>query len=140
MQTYEKDGKIASGLLFAFLEFIDKTYKKITQNHPKTPKFSLVRDFDRLLQTHYQTHKEVAFYAEKMNMSSKYLSEKLKTDTGQSAKQIIEDFVLFEAKSLLKQTTMTVKEIVYWLGYEDPSYFIKVFKSRVGLTPLEYRG
>jgi AraC-like DNA-binding protein len=47
--------------------------------------------------------------------------------------------VLFEAKSLLKQTPMSVKEIVYWLGYEDPSYFNRVFKSKVGLTPLQYR-
>jgi AraC family transcriptional regulator, transcriptional activator of pobA len=46
---------------------------------------------------------------------------------------------MFEAKSLLKQTQMSIKEIVYWLGYEDASYFTKHFKNKEGITPLIYR-
>ena len=65
--------------------------------------------------------------------------EILKNETGRSAKQIIEEFLMFEAKSLLKQTQMSIKEIVFWLGYEDASYFTKYFKSKEGITPLNYR-
>jgi AraC family transcriptional regulator, transcriptional activator of pobA len=74
-----------------------------------------------------------------LNLTPKNLSEILKNETGLSAKQVIEEFLMFEAKSLLKQTQMSIKEIVYWLGYEDASYFTKHFKNKEGITPLNYR-
>jgi len=44
-----------------------------------------------------------------------------------------------EARSLLRQTSMTVQEICHWLGYSDNSYFTKAFKKQEGMTPLQYR-
>jgi AraC-like DNA-binding protein len=98
-----------------------------------------LRKFDDLLLKHYLENKEVAFYAEKMNLTASHLSETIKTMTGKSAKKRIEDMLLLEAKSLLKQTDMSIKEITYWLGFEDPSYFVKFFKNAAGVTPLGYR-
>jgi AraC family transcriptional regulator, transcriptional activator of pobA len=140
LQLHSHDKKIAQGLLFAFLEFINQIYAVATtvegtlSRNQKTTK-----DFNQLLNKHFQEQKDVAFYAQKLNVSPKNLSEILKNETGLSAKQGIDEFLMFEAKSLLKQTQMSVKEIVYWLGYEDPSYFTKHFKSKEGITPLDYR-
>jgi AraC family transcriptional regulator, transcriptional activator of pobA len=140
LQLYSNDKKVAQGLLFSFLEFINQIYAAATtvegnlSRNQKTTK-----DFNQLLNKNFQEQKDVAFYADKLNISPKNLSEILKNETGLSAKQGIEEFLMFESKSLLKQTQMSIKEIVYWLGYEDPSYFTKRFKSKEGITPLDYR-
>jgi len=144
--THQDQLPVVAGGLLAYLEFIDGLYKKwsgesrpAAGSSPHYPKQALVRQFNQLLYVHYLEQKEVQFYAGKLNVTSKHLSRVLLQQTGKSAKESIDEYALFEAKSLLKQTSMSVKEIVYWLGYEDPSYFNRVFKSKVGLTPLQYR-
>ncbi|TRX59193.1 helix-turn-helix transcriptional regulator [Fulvivirga sp. M361] len=135
----QKNLKVASGILYSILESLNNTYKKESSEIVPTRNYVIVRTFDNLLQQEYRNHKDVGFYSDSLNISAKHLSDVLKTETGHTTKQCIEAFVLFEAKSLLKQTGMTVKEILYWLGYEDPSYFNKLFKAKVGLTPASYR-
>jgi AraC family transcriptional regulator, transcriptional activator of pobA len=103
-------------------------------------KKQIAKEFCSLINTQYLENKEVAFYAEKLNITPKYLSEVIKEETGKSPKTLIEQLLMQEAKSLLKQTEMNVKEISYWLGFEDPSYFTKAFKLVEGITPFEYRG
>jgi AraC family transcriptional regulator, transcriptional activator of pobA len=140
LQSHSENKKATQGLFFAYLEFISNIYSVVSKgisNNTRTQNIS--NQFSNLLYNHYQEQKDVAFYADKLNLSSKNLSEILKKETGHSAKQSIEEFIIFEAKSLLKQTQMSIKEIVYWLGFEDPSYFTKLFKSKEGVTPLEYR-
>lgn len=95
--------------------------------------------FRSLLARHFSEQKDVSFYASELNITPKYLSEILTTQSGKSAKAHIDEFVAMEAKSLLRQTEMSVQEIAYWLGYEDPSYFVKTFRKWEGCTPLEYR-
>jgi AraC family transcriptional regulator, transcriptional activator of pobA len=140
MKTHSENKKALQGLFFSYLEFISKIYSVVSKGiNNSTRTQNLSNQFSQLLHNHYQEEKEVTFYANKLNLSSKNLSEILKNETGHSAKQKIDEFIIFEAKSLLKQTQMSIKEIVYWLGYEDPSYFTKLFKSKEGITPLEYR-
>jgi AraC-like DNA-binding protein len=100
---------------------------------------TLLRDFDALLQKHYLENKDVAFYAQKLNLTPNHLSETIKSVTGKSAKKRIEEALIFEAKSLLRQTQMSIKEITYWLGFEDDSYFVKFFKQAENITPNAYR-
>jgi AraC family transcriptional regulator, transcriptional activator of pobA len=134
------DGKIKQGLVFTYLEFINSVYvKQWGQSMSKNKNQRITNDFNKLLNTFYQEQKEVSFYAEKLNVSAKSLSEILKDSIGRTAKQAIDEFLLMEAKSLLSQTGLEVKEIVFWLGFEDPSYFTKYFKQRTGLTPNSYR-
>jgi AraC family transcriptional regulator, transcriptional activator of pobA len=140
IKANEKQPKIVAALAMALIE-------KITSLHSNTQdlstKFSrrqqLSKSFCSLINTHYLENKDVAFYAEKLNITPKYLSEVVKEETGKSPKSLIEQLLFQEAKSLLKQTEMNVKEISYWLGFEDPSYFTKAFKVAEGLTPFEYR-
>jgi AraC-like DNA-binding protein len=99
----------------------------------------IVVEFRRLVAEQYIEHKDVAFYASSLHITPKYLSEVLQDELGKSAKKFIEEFVLMEAKSILKQTSLSVQEISYWLGYKDASSFTKIFKKQTGTTPSAYR-
>jgi AraC family transcriptional regulator, transcriptional activator of pobA len=140
LELHRTDKKITQGVLFGFLEFINQIYAAATAVTPNLSRNQkTAKEFNELLNKNFQEKKDVAFYAQQLNLTPKNLSEILKTETGLSAKQVIDEFLMFEAKSLLKQTQMSIKEIVYWLGYEDPSYFTKHFKNKEGITPLDYR-
>ncbi len=81
----------------------------------------------------------VELFAEKLNMSSSYLSDMLRSVTGKSTKDHIQFKVIEKAKGLLLGTDMNVSEIAYQLGFEYPQYFNRLFKEKTGFTPKEYR-
>ncbi len=81
----------------------------------------------------------VKYLANKVNLSSSYLSDLLKRETGLSAQDHIHYFVIEQAKNILLQTNQSVSEIAYSLGFEYPQYFSRLFKQKTGKTPLEYR-
>ena len=76
---------------------------------------------------------------EALNMSGSYLSDMLKLETGRSAKDHIHSFIIEKAKTSLLNSTTSVSEIAYNLGFEYPQHFSTLFKGKVGLTPSEYR-
>ncbi len=78
--------------------------------------------------------------AEAVNLSNNYLSDLLKKETGKSTQEHIHYFLIEEAKTKLLSSNNSVSEIAYGLGFEYPQYFSKLFKKKVGITPLEYRG
>jgi AraC-like DNA-binding protein len=77
--------------------------------------------------------------AEKLNMSSNYLSELLKVLTGLNTQQHIHQKIIEKAKLKLSTTTLSASEIAYELGFEHPQSFSKLFKTKTNLTPLEFR-
>ncbi len=72
-------------------------------------------------------------------MSGHYLSDLLKSETGKSAKEYIDLKLVEKAKNRLLNTDYSISEIVYDLGFEYPNHFSKLFKSKTGLSPSEYR-
>lgn len=99
----------------------------------------IAQAFRKLVAEHFPEHKEVAFYATALHITPKYLSEVLQAELGKPAKAFIDEYVVMEAKSLLKQTSLSIQEICYWLGFEDASHFNKSFKKLTNTTPTEYR-
>lgn len=77
--------------------------------------------------------------AEKMNLSPNYFSDLLKSETGKNALEHIHYYMLEKAKTLLKNSNLTINEIAYELGFEYPQNFSKLFKKKVGTTPTLYR-
>ena len=77
--------------------------------------------------------------AKAVKLSNNYLSDLLKKETGKSTQEHIHSFLIEEAKTKLLGSTDTVSEIAYGLGFEYPQYFSKLFKKKVGVSPLEYR-
>lgn len=81
----------------------------------------------------------VQYFSERLNVSSNYLSDMLKTLTGQSTQQHIHNKIIEHAKLKLTNTNLTVSEIAYQLGFEHPQSFNKLFKNKTNLTPMEFR-
>jgi AraC-like DNA-binding protein len=81
----------------------------------------------------------VQYLAEKLNLSSGYLSDMLRSLTGQNAQQHIHYKLVEKAKEILSGTNLTVAEIAYRLGFEHPQSFNKFFKRKTNVSPLEFR-
>jgi len=81
----------------------------------------------------------VASIADALHVSPNYLSSLLKTLTGKSTQQHIQDKLIDHAKELLSTTGLSVSEIAYTLGFDYPQSFSKLFKSKTQLTPVEFR-
>ncbi len=141
IKTFSDDQEMITGLVYALLMLIKK-YHNLQHRDIRTAtshQEQAAAQFRQLLAKNFSTQKEVAFYAGQLHISPKYLSEILQAQLGKPAKILIDEYIAMEAKSLLRQTTMTVQEIAYSLGYEDASYFIKAFKKWEGLTPAAYK-
>ena len=98
--------------------------------------------FERFLALVTEYHNEqrgMAFYADKLCLTPKYLSKLVKMSSGRSAPDWIDSYVILEAKNLLKYSDKPVKEIVYLLHFPNQSVFYKFFKAHTGQTPTEYR-
>lgn len=95
--------------------------------------------FMDLLEHHYQQHRDVKFYADKLSLTPKYLSKIIDEDTGMSATEWINSYVLLEAKALLKSTDLTIQQISLQLNFPSQSHFGKYFKNHTNLSPKEYR-
>jgi AraC family transcriptional activator of pobA len=81
----------------------------------------------------------VQYISEKLNVSPNYLSDMLRTLTGQSTQQHIHNKLIEKAKEVLSTTSLSVSEIAYQLGFEYPQSFNKLFKSKTQVSPLEFR-
>jgi AraC-like DNA-binding protein len=81
----------------------------------------------------------VAFLADQLFVSPRYLSDLLKQETGKTAMELIHIFMISEAKNLLRLGEKGVAEIAYELGFENASYFTRLFKKQTGMKPLEFR-
>lgn len=99
----------------------------------------LVNDYFKGNKLQAQGMPPVTYFADALHLSSGYLSRLLKTLTGQSTKQFIIDKVLDIAKEKLSTTKLSVSEIAYYLGFEHPQSFGKLFKSKTHVSPLEFR-
>ncbi|MDM1395699.1 AraC family transcriptional regulator [Myroides odoratimimus] len=94
--------------------------------------------FENLLEKNFRTEKSAAVYAEWMNMTQKHLNRVCKTLLDKTTTDIIIDRIVLEAKRMLIYTGKSFSEIATMLGYDDYSYFSKVFKKRTGISPKEF--
>lgn len=81
----------------------------------------------------------VKYLANKVHLSSSYLSDLLKKETGKNAQEHIHFYLIENAKSMLLNSEKNINEIAYQLGFEYPQYFNKLFKKKTGTTPMEFR-
>ena len=99
----------------------------------------LVDGFLKLVQMHCRQARQLDFYAQELCISSKYLAATVKTVTGKTAGDWIEDYVMLEAKAMLTNTDMTISQISDHLHFPDTSTFGKYFRRHTGLSPKEFK-
>lgn len=102
-------------------------------------KESLVINFTALLVAHFKKERALQFYASELNITAKYLTETIKEITGKTAGEIVESFVIQEAKMLLNNPELSIAEIAEELNFSDQSFFGKFFKRCTGFSPKNYR-
>lgn len=82
----------------------------------------------------------VAYFADELHLSANYFGDLIKKETGQSAKEFIQNKTIEVAKNKVFESDKTVNEIAYELGFKYPQHFSRLFKQKVGVTPSDYRG
>lgn len=133
---------IAQNLLqIFFLDTYDKVQRYLTKDQLEgnNRKGQLFKKFIQLVHSHCTTQRDVAFYAEQLCISTRYLSA-ITREMGQtSAKEIIDEFLILEIKVALQSTNLSLKEIADRYGFPDQSFFGRYFKKHAGMAPKEYR-
>ena len=106
----------------------------------------LTKEFYQLLENYYTNSKiddikqpTVSYFAQKLNVTPNYLSDTIRHHSGKSALQVIQDYLIEEAKRQLSNSTQTVSELSFKLGFEYPNYFSRLFKRKTKMSPSEYR-
>jgi len=105
----------------------------------KASQVATFNNFLKILEQNYNRDEGVSFYADKMNMSERNLNIICKNNFQKSVSEIIETRKLIEAKNQLIHTDKSVSEIGYDLGYNEKSYFTRVFRNKLSVTPTEFR-
>lgn len=97
------------------------------------------RQFIELLGEHYKHERSVGFYARQLCITPKYLTTLIKRISGKSVSEWIDNYVILEAKTLLKYSNMSVQEIAYYLNFPNQSFFGSYFKRNAGMSPSQYK-
>jgi AraC-like DNA-binding protein len=109
------------------------------ENDIKSTQITVFNNFLRILEDNFRRDVGVSFYADKMNMSERNLNLICRNNFQKSVSEIIETRKLVEAKRMLLFTEKSVSEIGFELGYNEKSYFTRVFHSRMKMTPTRFR-
>lgn len=127
------------------LNYANRFYKRqfITR---KATSNDLLQKFETLLNDYFENDDSlnkgiptVSYFAENLNLSPSYLSDMLRSLTGQSTQQHIHDRLINKAKEMLSTTNLSVGEVAYALGFEHSQSFSQLFKTKTNLSPLEFR-
>lgn len=133
---------IAANLLRSMmLNIYDKILKDISspEDGEHTRKEELLRRFMNLLCEHGRKHRDVVFYADRLCITPRYLSQITNEVLGESPKQTIDGFAIQEIKMLLTFSEMSLQQIADGMCFPDQSYFGRYFRHRTGMSPSEYR-
>ena len=129
--------------LKAFFIGFHEYLQRNPQYRPDEVKSYRVRElfnrFMMLLERDYKISRDVNYYAEQMNISSKYLTNIVNQVTGHTPKTLIDQYVILQLKMHLKRTTQSIKEMAWEFHFADVSFFCRYFKKHTGLTPQQIR-
>lgn len=142
IDSYSQDAIVSFiALLLVYAQrFYDRQF--ITRKVHNIP---LVSRFEQLLDEYFDSGTEhtglpqVGYFAERLHMSKNYLSDLLRAQTGESAQNHIQHKVIEKAKDLLSRSQLSVAEIAYQLGFEQPQSLNRLFKKKTSVSPLEFR-
>lgn len=124
--------EIVRHLTIAFFYGLGYYFHKQTDDSRETRNEILMRNFLKQLQTHHKQERKLEFYADKLCLSAKYLSQTIKNSSGKTAGEWIDEYVMLEAKALLKSTNMTIQQISDELNFPSQSFFGKFLKDLQG--------
>ncbi|WP_415326461.1 AraC family transcriptional regulator [Chryseobacterium sp. MMS23-Vi53] len=140
IQDVMKEGLILSLMSQIFIRSTRQFSKElnISESSASFSYFKHYQDFESLVEEHFTKEKSIAFYADLMNISSKHLNRITQTVVQKTATEVITERVVLEAKRMLMYLDESLVEIAFRLGYEEYSYFVRVFRKISGMTPTQF--
>lgn len=130
---------ILRGFLSALLEEFNILIAQNAVTGKHTSAIAKIKLFEKLIEQHFRNERIPTFYAEKMNITGNYLNKLCKSFYGTTASEFIRTRTVHEAKQLLKNSTVSIAEIGFSLGFENASHFVSFFKKQVKLSPEKFR-
>lgn len=133
---------IFKNFLQSFLmDIYDKTKARFLHRHTSntTRQEELLERFIALTFQHSGTHREVRFYADRMCITTRYLSSIVQNLTGHSPKELVDARCIQEIKMQLRTTNKSIQEIAFQLNFPDQPFFTRYFKKHTGVSPAAYR-
>ncbi len=134
----DRSGETESALVSAIKSIVIDNIKSGSPILPHRYQRLAVR-FRQLMEQHIRTIKSPAKYASLLNVSGNYLNEAVKAVTGRCVSNLIGEYVTVLAKRELCYTRQNAQEIALNLGYEDYSYFSRIFRHYAGMSPKRFR-
>lgn len=138
-QNVMKQGFILSVISQIYIQSV----REFSKGDEKTPATSVsyfkhYQDFENLLEESFTSQKSISFYASQLNISAKHLNRITQTVMQKTASEIITERVILEAKRMLIYLDEGLVEIAFRLGYEEYSYFARMFRKNTGITPSQF--
>lgn len=144
-EEYHSQHMMKNSLMLSLMSqiFIQSTRQfSRDSDHPASPSslsyFKHYQDFERLVEAHFTKEKSIAFYAGLLNISAKHLNRITQTVVQKTATDFMTERVILEAKRMLMYLDESLVEIAFRLGYEEYSYFVRVFRKTSGMTPTQF--
>ncbi|MDR0424393.1 MAG: AraC family transcriptional regulator [Clostridiales Family XIII bacterium] len=140
MRKGQEYASVIRSYLNIFLIQAFRTYKEEkTGFWPQQRTRTLCEDFQRLVHHHVAERQSVQFFADRLEVSMGYLNEQVKMHTGLTPGGFIKRAAVTEAKRLIANTNLSMAEIAAALGFNDGSYFCRLFKAEMGMSPMKFR-
>ena len=133
--------EILQSLISVLLYETASVYERLhlSSNSAQTRSDQITSEFKKLLNENFTEERNLKFYAEKLLITPKHLTETIKETTGKTAGEWIAEKVTLEAKVLMQNPSLNVEQISYALNFPDQSTFGKFFKNQTGLAPSIYK-
>lgn len=112
---------------------------EVPVKNKSTRKDEIVARFLDCVNEHYREHRELGFYADQLSLSLKYMSQVIYDQTGRHPSQWIKDYVILDAKTMLRSGRYTVQQVADELHFPNQSFFGKYFKEAVGVSPKKWK-
>lgn len=144
----EKDNPFRKEALMGYMQVLTYNTYKYLIHHEENSKIEKERksrqqeiydSFIKEIQKNYTKERSISYYADLLCITPKYLSQVVRKVSGRFAGDWINDFVILEAKALLKSRKYTIQQVADMLNFANQSFFGKYFKEKVGCSPSEYQ-
>ena len=140
LQNVMKDGFILSLMSQIFIQATRAFSKELGKENSEVniSYFKHYQQFENLIEEHFAKERSVAFYASLLEISSKHLNRITRTVVQKTATDVIRERIILEAKRMLMYLDESLTEIAFRLGFEEYSYFVRVFRKTSGMTPTQF--
>lgn len=113
--------------------------RQLTLSQPSTPSITVGRKFYNAVELYFKTNRNTEYYVNLLAVNEKTLSKEVKALAGKTPKAYIDSRTILEAKRLLSYSNLSVKEVGYELGFNEPTNFNKYFRKHTRMTPAQFR-